>query len=150
MTALDASILLAEDDEAEAELILEALGDDRLADRVHVARDGEEALDFLFCRASYAGRAAAPPPRLVILDVKLPKVTGLDVLWQVKREPRTRAIPVVLLTSSNLRSDVVLGYAYGANSFVQKPVDFGKFREAIQMLGAYWLDVNVPCPPRPV
>ena len=143
MTGHDIEVLLAEDDAADAELILASLGDDSLADRVHVARDGEEALDFLFCRALYSSRAGLALPRLVLLDIKLPKVTGLDVLREIKREPRTRTIPVVMLTSSNIGRDVQLGYDLGANSYIQKPVDFAEFRETVRLVSAYWLTVNV-------
>jgi CheY-like chemotaxis protein len=148
VTADDADVLLAEDDPADAELILTSLGSTGLTGRVHVARDGPEALDFVFSRVAAAGRSITVLPRLVLLDVKLPKITGLEVVRQIKLDPRTRPIPVVLLTSSNLDRDVALGYEYGANSYVQKPVDFGEFREAVQRLGAYWLTVNVPSPPR--
>jgi CheY-like chemotaxis protein len=146
VTASDADVLLAEDDPADAELILASLGATGLAARVHVARDGEEALDFVFARGAYDGRSVARLPKLVLLDVKLPKVTGLEVVRVIKLDPRTRPIPVVLLTSSNLNRDVALGYEYGANSYVQKPVDFGEFREAVQRLATYWLTVNVPSP----
>lgn len=139
-------VLLAEDDAADAELILTSLGGVGLADGVHVARDGEEALDFLFCRAEFAARAAIACPRLVLLDIKLPKVTGFDVLREIKHNTRTRLIPVVLLTSSNLARDVTRGYELGANSYVQKPVDFGEFREVVRLVGAYWLTLNVRMP----
>ena len=143
MTTHDIEVLLAEDDAADAELILTSLGNDGLRDRVHVVRDGEEALDFLFCRALYAPRASIALPRLVLLDIKLPKVTGLDVLREIKRERRTRAIPVVMLTSSNIERDVQLGYDLGANSYIQKPVEFAEFREKVRLLSAYWLTVNI-------
>ena len=148
MTPREIDVLLAEDDSADVELILASLGDDIRPDRVHVARDGEEVLDFVFCRAEHADRASVAAPRLVLLDIKLPKVTGLDVLRQIKGDPRTRTIPVVLLTSSNMRRDVALGYAFGANSYVQKPVDFGEFRETVQLVSLYWLTLNVPPPTR--
>lgn len=143
MTTHDIEVLLAEDDAADAELILTSLGNDGLRDRVHVVRDGEEALDFLFCRALYAPRASIALPRLVLLDIKLPKVTGLDVLREIKRERRTRAIPVVMLTSSNIERDVQLGYDLGANSYIQKPVEFAEFREKVRLLSAYWLTANI-------
>ena len=142
MTVADIDVLLAEDDAADAELILASLGEDGLGDRVYVARDGEEALDFLFCRATYASRVTLALPRLVLLDIKLPKVTGLDVLRQIKREPRTRLIPVVMLTSSNIGRDVQLGYDLGANSYIQKPMDFAEFRAKVRLVSAYWLTVN--------
>jgi CheY-like chemotaxis protein len=109
MNTREAEVLLAEDNPADAELILESLAGEGLADRVHLARDGEEALDFVFCRGRYAHRTFGAPPRLIVLDVKLPKVTGLEVLRQLKRDPRTRAIPVVMLTSSNIDRDIALG-----------------------------------------
>jgi len=147
MSPRDIDVLLAEDDAADAELILTSLGDG-MADRVHVARDGEEALDFVFCRAAFADRLSLALPRLVLLDIKLPKVIGLDVLRQIKHDPRTRTIPVVLLTSSNIKRDVALGYELGANSYIQKSVDFEQFRETVQLIGAYWLTVNTPVPAR--
>lgn len=148
MSARDIDVLLAEDDSADAELILTSLGRDGMADRVHVARDGEEALDFVFARAAHVDRISVALPRLVLLDIKLPKVTGLDVLRQIKHDPRTKMIPVVLLTSSNIKRDVALGYELGANSYIQKPVDFGQFRETVQLIGSYWLTVNTPVPGR--
>jgi CheY-like chemotaxis protein len=147
MSRRDIDVLLAEDDPADAELILTSLGDG-MADRVHVARDGEEALDFVFCRGAFVDRASLELPRLVLLDIKLPKVIGLDVLRQIKHDPRTKVVPVVLLTSSNIKRDIALGYELGANSYVQKPVDFGLFRETVQLIGAYWLSVNTPAPAR--
>ena len=146
MECVEADVLLGEDDAAEAELILESLGTHAFADRVHIARDGEEVLDFVFARADHASRALMPPPRLVILDIKLPKLTGLDVLRQLKHDRVARLIPVVLLTSSNITRDVALGYALGANSYVQKPVDFGAFRRTVQMVGTYWLELNESIP----
>ena len=142
MTPLPVDVLLVEDDPADAELILSSLGGDGITERVHVARDGEEALDFVFAREAYADRLAAALPRLILLDIQLPKVTGLDVLWQIKRNERTHAIPVVLLTSSVMKRDVALGYAYGANSYIQKPVDFDAFGDTLRRVCDFWLVVN--------
>jgi two-component system, response regulator len=142
-----AQVLLAEDNASDAELILLALGQENLSSLVHHVEDGEEALDFVFCRGAHTGRSFGAPPRLVILDIKLPKVSGLEVLREMKRDARTFAIPVVLLTSSKIESEVARGYRLGANSYVQKPVDFDLFRTAIQRLGRYWLSVNEPAPP---
>jgi len=136
-------VLLAEDDAADAELILASLGEDGLDGRVHTVRDGEEALDFLFCRAMYAPRVTALAPRLVLLDIKLPKLTGLEVLRAIKQDPRTRAIPVVMLTSSVIERDVQLGYDFGVNSYIQKPVDFAEFRDRVRLVSAYWLTANI-------
>ena len=153
MPPVSTDVLLAEDDPADAELIIESLGlgasTTALAERVYVARDGEEALDFIFGRGSFADRSTVAPPRLVLLDIKLPKVGGLEVLRRIKADPRTTAIPVVMLTSSNLVRDVSAVYELGANSFVQKPVDFAEFREAIRLVGMYWLSVNEPPPTSP-
>jgi two-component system, response regulator len=149
VTSPEIDVLLADDDAADAELILASLGT-AAGDRVHVARDGEEALDFLFGRAAHAARASATLPRLVILDLKLPKVTGLEVLRQIKHDPRTRLVPVVLLTSSAIVRDVTLAYAFGANSYVQKPMDFDEFRQTVRRVGEYWLTVNAAFTGRPI
>ena len=140
-------ILLAEDDPADVELTLRALGGENLSNRIHVARDGEEALDVLLCRGRYSDRSFEEPPRIVLLDLKLPKVDGLEVLRAIKGDPRTQAIPVVILTSSREERDRVAGYRLGVNSYIQKPVDFEQFRQVIKQLGLYWLVVNEP-PPR--
>lgn len=140
-------ILLVEDNPADVELTLHALRGNNLANSIHVARDGEEALDFLFCRGAYAQRSFAQPPKLVLLDLKLPKVDGLEVLKELKADSRTRAIPVVILTSSKEEKDLVNGYQFGVNSYIQKPVDFDQFRTIVRNLGLYWLVVNEP-PPR--
>ncbi|MEO8090127.1 MAG: response regulator [Gemmatimonadales bacterium] len=145
MRAGTVEVLLADDNPADAELIMLSLGEN-LVGRIHHVHDGEEALDFLFCRASYAQRMADAPPRLIVLDIKLPKLSGLEVLQEIKRDPRTRAIPVVLLTSSRLEADVAGGYQLGANSYVQKPVQFDRFRQIVRQLGGYWLAVNEPAP----
>ena len=147
MSGSAVEVLLADDNPADAELIMLSLGED-IVGRIHHVHDGEEALDFLLCRATYAERSFEAPPRLIVLDIKLPKVTGLEVLAEIKRDPRTRAIPTVLLTSSRLEQDVVRGYQLGANSYVQKPVQFDRFRQIVRQLGAYWLAVNEPAPSR--
>jgi CheY-like chemotaxis protein len=117
-----------------------------LANHILVARDGEEALDFLFCTGPHADRSFDRPPKLVLLDLKLPKVDGLEVLRRMKSDPRTRAIPVVILTSSKEERDLVRGYGLGANSYIQKPVDFQQFRETVKTAGLYWLLINQPAP----
>lgn len=143
----DVRVLLVEDNASDAELTLHSLRPHNIAEHIHIARDGEEALDFLFCRGAFAARSFAAPPGLVLLDIKLPKVDGLEVLRQVKADPRTRRIPVVILTSSKIDRDVARSYDLGVNSYVQKPVGFGEFRETVKQLGFYWLVKNEP-PPR--
>jgi len=147
MSAAEVEILLVEDNPEDVELTLHALRRSNLANRIHVVRDGEEALDFLFCRGRYNGRPFEHPPRLVLLDLKLPKVGGLEVLREVKGDPRTKAIPVVILTSSKEEKDLVNGYHLGANGYIQKPLDFDAFREVVKQLGLYWMVVNEPPPP---
>jgi CheY-like chemotaxis protein len=147
MSPTGVEVLLADDNPADAELIMLSLGAD-LVGRIHHVHDGEEALDCLLCRSGYAHRSLEPPPRLIVLDIKLPKISGLEVLEEIKRDPRTRAVPVVLLTSSRLEEDVARGYQLGANSYVQKPLQFERFRQIVRQLGAYWLAANEPVPSR--
>src|SRR5882762_2373084 len=137
-------ILLVEDNQDDMDLALHALRREKLANNVFVARDGEEALDFLFCRVAFAERSFDCPPKMVLLDLKLPKVDGMEVLKQVKGDPRTKTIPVVIMTSSKEERDLVAGYNLGANSYIQKPVDFDQFRETVKNVGLYWVVINLP------
>ena len=143
----EVEILLVEDDPTDVELTLHALREENIANHIQVVRDGEEALDFIFCRGSFTGRSFESPPRVILLDLKLPKVDGMEVLREVKSDPRTKAIPVVILTASREEKDVVNGYHLGVNGYIQKPVDFDKFREMVKRLGLFWLVVNEPPPP---
>jgi len=136
-------ILLVEDNPDDVELTLRAFHKANLANDVRVARDGEEALDYLFARGPHQGRDPDSDPHLVLLDLKLPKVDGLEVLRQLRGDERTRGLPVVVLTSSQEERDVVESYRLGANSYVRKPVDFHEFTEATNQLGLYWLVLNV-------
>ena len=146
MIRQDVKILLVEDNPDDVELTLHALHQERLANHIEVARDGEEALDFLFCRGACAHRSFEEAPRVVLLDLRLPKVEGMEVLHGIKKDPRTKAIPVVILTASREESDMVNGYDLGANGYIQKPVDFDNFRNVVKQLGLYWLVVNQPPP----
>jgi CheY-like chemotaxis protein len=137
-------ILIVEDDPRDAELTLRALRKNNLANNVYVAADGEEALDFFFCRGSFSGRSLNSPPKVVLLDLKLPKVNGLEILKAIKSDNRTKHIPVVIVTSSREEPDVKRAYELGVNSYVVKPVDFDKFVSAMSSLGLYWLLVNQP------
>ena len=135
-------ILLVEDNDDDVQLTLRALRQHRIANSVKVVSDGAEALDFLFCRGAYAERPLDELPQLVLLDLKLPKVPGLDVLKRLREEPRTRRLPVVILTSSNVESDLARSYDLGANSYIRKPVDFTRFTDTVNSLGLYWLVLN--------
>jgi two-component system, response regulator len=146
MTLEDPQILLVEDNPKDVKLTLHALRAENLSNTIQVARDGEEALDFLFCRGAFAHRSFDHPPRLVLLDLKLPKVDGMEVLGVVKGDPRTHAIPIVVLTSSREESDLVESYKLGVNAYIQKPVEFDSFRQAVKQLGLFWLVVNQPPP----
>ncbi|HXY77531.1 MAG TPA: response regulator [Candidatus Acidoferrales bacterium] len=139
-------ILLVEDNPADAELTLHALKKSKLANKIQLARDGEEALDFIFCRNSFANRRIDNGPRLILLDLKLPKVDGLQVLQAIKSDPRTQAIPIIVLTSSKEEQDLVRSYRLGVNSYIQKPVNFAEFQEVVRQLGMYWLIVNTKPP----
>jgi two-component system response regulator len=139
-------ILLEEDNPSDAELTLHALQKSKLANHIQLARDGEEALDLIFCRGIFSGRSIANGPRLVLLDLKLPKADGLEVLQQVKTDPRTKALPIVVLTSSKEERDVVRSYQLGVNSYIQKPVNFSEFQDVVRQLGMYWLQVNTKPP----
>jgi CheY-like chemotaxis protein len=147
MTQQEVEILLVEDNPVDVELTLHALRNNNLANQIQVVRDGEEALDFLFSRGPYSGRDHNSPPKLILLDLKLPKVDGLEVLREIKNNSRTRPIPVVILTSSKEERDLILSYQLGINSYIQKPVDFNEFRETVKHLGLYWLLINQPPPP---
>lgn len=142
MNSNETDILLVEDSKDDAELAIHALRRENLANNIYTARDGEEALDFLFCRGPFAERSFDHPPKLVLLDLKLPKVDGIEVLKQLKNDPRTRFIPVVILTSSKEERDLVHSYELGVNSYIQKPVDFEQFRQTVKAVGLYWMVIN--------
>jgi CheY-like chemotaxis protein len=137
-------ILIVEDNPDDLELTLLTLADFTITDRIQVVRDGAEALDFIFRRGRYADRDPSDQPKVILLDLKLPRVDGLEVLRQVKRDPVARTIPVVLLTSSSEERDIIEGYKLGVNSYISKPVVFKEFSAAIRSLGLYWLLVNRP------
>lgn len=144
-------ILLVDDSPEDVELTIRALRRSKLVNEIHVAEDGAEALNFLFCRGPHQDRTFLHPPRLVLLDLNLPKVGGLEVLAAIRADERTKAIPVVVLTSSKEQSDLIRGYSLGVNAFVQKPVDFEQFGQAIQQIGMFWMLINqAPPAGRPV
>ncbi|MCK4361825.1 MAG: response regulator [Dehalococcoidia bacterium] len=139
-------ILLVEDDPDDEVLTLRALEKSNILNEIVVARDGVEALDYLFGKGSYSGRDTSVTPQLTLLDLKLPKMDGLEVLRRIRADKRTKLLPVVILTSSREERDLTRGYNLGANSYIRKPVDFVQFRKAVQQLGLYWLVLNVAPP----
>ena len=140
-------ILLVEDNPDDEALTLRAFHKNNMKNKIVVVHDGEEALDFIFRRGAYSTRDPGDLPEIILLDLKLPKIDGLEVLRQIRADPRTRLLPVVILTSSKEEQDLIEGYSQGANSYVRKPVDFNQFLEAVRQLGLYWLVLNEP-PPR--
>jgi two-component system, response regulator len=142
-------VLIVEDDASDAELTVRELRRRKFANRIHVIGDGAEALDFIFCRGTYHNRSFSAPPKVILLDMKLPKVDGLAILRAIKEDPRTRATPVVVMTSSSEQRELIESYQLGVNAFITKPVDFDDFRRVIERVGMFWLAVN-QAPPREV
>ncbi len=140
-------IMLVEDNPGDIALTLRALKKNNIVNEVILANDGQEALDYIFGTGKYAGQEALPLPCVILLDIKLPRIDGLEVLRRIRADERTRIIPVVMLTSSKEEEDVLTSYQLGANSYIRKPVDFDKFVEAMKLLGMYWLLLNEPPPP---
>ncbi len=139
-------ILLVEDNPDDEALTLRALRKNNIKNEVVVAHDGVEALDFLFCAGTYSSRNSKEMPQVILLDLKLPKIDGLEVLRRIRSDARTRSLPVVVLTSSKEEQDLIESYSSGANSYVRKPVDFNQFVDAVRQLGLYWLVLNEPPP----
>jgi two-component system response regulator len=144
----DKTILVVEDNPDHLELTLLTLQENGIRNQIAVAHDGVEALDYLFGEGKHAGRDTTQQPEVVLLDLKLPKLTGLDVLQRMRADARTAFVPVVMLTSSSEEEDIIASYRNGANSFVRKPVDFGEFTEKLRQVKVYWLLVNESRPPR--
>jgi len=140
----ETEILLVEDNPTDLELALRVFRKHELANRIEVARDGAEALDFLFGEGAHAGRGGLQIPKVILLDLKLPKIGGLEVLRRIKGDPRTRTIPIVVLTSSQEEKDLVESYQLGVNSYMVKPVDFDQFSDCLKQIGIYWLLSNAP------
>lgn len=137
-------ILIVEDTPEDLDLAMRALRKAKISNHIHVARDGEEALEFIFCEGPFTSRKMEDGPKVILLDLKLPKIDGLEVLRRIKHDPRTKSIPIVVLTSSREQNDVVESYDLGVNSYIVKPVNFEQFSEAVQKLGMYWLLLNHP------
>lgn len=137
-------ILLVEDNQDDLDMTLRSLRKANLANHIQIARDGSEALEFIFCQGAHAGRKIEHGPKLVLLDLKLPKIDGMEVLKRVKGDPRTKMIPIVMLTSSKEQKDVIESYQLGVNSYIVKPVNFEGFAAAVKELGMYWLLLNQP------
>ena len=144
----DKMILIVEDNHDDEELTIRALKKNNIGNRLVVVRDGAEALDFLFCTGVYSNRDPNDLPQTILLDLKLPKVDGLEVLKRIRADERTSLLPVVILTSSNEERDLLQSYKHGANSYVRKPVDFNEFIDAARQLGLYWLVLNEAPPPQ--
>jgi CheY-like chemotaxis protein len=144
MTEASVEILMVEDNLYDEELALHALKNHNLANHIEVVRDGAKALEYIFCTGAYTHRDIDDMPKLILLDLKLPKVDGLEVLRRIKSDPRTRTIPIVMLTSSSQDRDIVNSYQLGVNSYIVKPVDFEQFSQAVQQIGFYWLLLNQP------
>lgn len=140
----EVEILIVEDNRNDAEMAMRALKKNNLSNRVLIVEDGEEALDFIFAKGKFAGRDKSTRPRIILLDLKLPKIDGLEVLKKIKSNEQTKIIPVIVLTSSKEETDVIRSYQLGVNSYIVKPVDFNKFVEAIKEVGLYWLLLNQP------
>lgn len=138
----EVEILLVEDNPKDAEMTQRALRKHNLGNKVHWVKDGAEALDYVFCRGEYAGRSMGRPPRLILLDIKMPKVDGIEVLRQIKADERLRPVPVVVMTSSNEERDVVDSYRLGVNSYIVKPIEFPAFLEVVAKIGLYWVVTN--------
>ncbi len=147
MDEVPVEILLVEDNPSDVELTIHAFKKNNIANRIYVVRDGAEALDFVFAVGAYANRDIHHKPRVILLDLKLPKVDGIEVLRRIKSGPRTRVIPVVVLTSSREERDIVESYKLGVNSYIVKPVDFQQFTEAARTIGLYWMLLNQPSAP---
>lgn len=144
----DKTILLVEDNPDDETLTLRAFKQNNILNEVVVARDGVEALDYLFATGTYSGRDRGARPQVVLLDLKLPKLDGLEVLQRLRADERTKLLPVVILTSSKEEQDLIKSYSFGANSYIRKPVDFAQFTEAVRQLGLYWLVLNEAPPPQ--